>query len=160
MWEREGVRPVSQCKHSTASTSLMKTLHVSYIRSENGSEECIGTTRQSDRWSGHLLLPRLATDVCIISLSIALILWVRLIKKQNRYIVQFFLFGCFVLPLCLLHSFSFYMALCYICSVLCWERWEERTEDEIPFSGTLGTHLTLAHSWVCSTGSEHAEVWI
>lgn len=42
-------------------------------------------------------------------------------------------------------------------SISCWAG-DNRAEDEGLFSGTLGTHLTLAYCWAWSTSCKHAEV--
>lgn len=44
--EKEGVRPVSQRKQIAVSTSLMKTLSVSYTHPDNGRVKCIGAIGQ------------------------------------------------------------------------------------------------------------------
>lgn len=156
---REGVWPVSQRKQSTVSTSLMKTLSVSYTRTKNEWEMCIGTIRQR-KW-------QMKWAFAVAKAGHWQTLWVLCIRftRNNHCCVtpvkcihyEVFLFWCDVLP-CMPIAFGFIWN-CVTSQLLCWA-WEDRAEDEVPFSGTLGTHLTLAYCWACSTGPEHAEVWI
>lgn len=158
--EREGVWPVSQCKQSHVSTSLMKTLSVSYTRSDSGREKSIGTIRLRKwrvEWASAVAKPG-HWCVCgkALRCEISLTCKSKTFYPALVYLIHNLvpLFGCCELSLhCVLCGSVFY------CSILCWA-WEDGAEDEVLFSGTPGTHLTLAYCWACSSGPEHAEVWI
>lgn len=97
----------------------------------------------TDIQNGQELWPRPVPDVYIMNVSKTRMLCT---VEVNRNDTGIFLFECCILPFC----WKFRVG----------RKWEDGAEDGVPFSGTLGTHLTLAHSCACSTGSKHAEVWI
>lgn len=137
----------------------MKTLSVSYNHRDNRREMCTGTIRQRQwqmKWASA------AAKACH---------WcVHFVFYKQEYSERKAKFNpmlckkwCSVWSFCL-GPYILAAALCFIwqCYIAAFfgRAWEERAEDEVLFSGTLGTHLTLAYCWACSTGPEHAEVWI